>query len=290
MANNGKKLYNNNQFQNSKPPLNNQNKNVDDDDDDFLDISDNELIRASQVVESQLKFTNNVHHTTKDALNIFSQFNNDVQQSQFQPMSQMCAPNMTIMGHPTKAPIYGSQMTPLEALSQLDDAKYELKSVKDQKMMKDGEVKILREKLKKQDQDLQRIRTEKLDLMKKLQLQQVEAKKNLDKQLEFKELENQFKSQELADISIKFKQLEAKLKKTERNHLNSSSITFTGIKQETNHQYSHNMSSQNIFDEEFSRKKQQPPLNPNPAINLKSKQLLIKIYKFLTLNYLVKYE
>lgn len=278
MAYNGKKLYNNNQnrnnqFQNSKPPLNNQNKNNDgDDDDDFLDISDNELIRASQVVESQLKFTNNVHHTTKDALNIFSQFNNDIQQSQFQ--SQMCAPNMTIMGHPTKAPIYGSQMTPLEALSQLDDAKCELKSVKDQKMMKDGEVKILRDKLKKQDQDLQRIRTEKLDLMKKLQLQQVEAKKNLDKQLEFKELENQFKSQELADISIKYKQLEARIKKLQSS---SGSITFTGIKPEPSHQYSNNMSSQNIFDEEFSRKKsgfqQQPPLNPNPAINIKSKYL-----------------
>lgn len=43
-------------------------------DEDLLDISDTELIRASQVVESQLKFTNNVHHTTNNAMNIFSQF------------------------------------------------------------------------------------------------------------------------------------------------------------------------------------------------------------------------
>lgn len=43
-------------------------------DEDLLDISDTELIRASQVVESQLKFINNAHTTTNNAMNIFSQF------------------------------------------------------------------------------------------------------------------------------------------------------------------------------------------------------------------------
>ena len=71
-----------------------------DNDEDFLDISDTELIRASQVVESQLKFTNNVHHTTSNALNIFSQFNsnnNDVtiSNSQFMNM-QGPTPTMVI--------------------------------------------------------------------------------------------------------------------------------------------------------------------------------------------------
>lgn len=98
------------------------------DDEDFLDISDTELIRASQVVESQLKFTNNVHHTTSNALNIFSQFTNDAPQSQFQ--SQMAAPAMTVTGHQTRSYQHGSQFnTPLDTYSQLADTKDELKMV-----------------------------------------------------------------------------------------------------------------------------------------------------------------
>ena len=62
-------------------------------------------------------------------------------------------------------------------------------------MQKEGEVKILREKIKKQDQDMQRVRNEKLELVKKLQQQQLESKRSFDKAIEFTKLDNQLKSQ-----------------------------------------------------------------------------------------------
>ena len=105
--NNNNNRYNNNTNNNyatnnqkkTNPPVNvntNNSNNNNNNDEDFLDISDNELIRASQVVESQLKFTNNVHHTTSNAINIFSQFNsnyNEPAQSQSMgpPMSSSAA-------------------------------------------------------------------------------------------------------------------------------------------------------------------------------------------------------
>lgn len=238
---------------------NNTNANNQDNDEDFLDISDTELIRASQAVESQMKFTNNVHPKTSNALNIFSQFTGDAApQSQFASMSQMQAPSMTIMGHPTTV-IGGSQFSPVDTFSQLETTKCELKEVKDANMQKEGEVKILRDKLKKQDQEMQRVRNEKLELLKKLQTQQVEAKKHLEKQMEFKELESQFKCQELIEMQMKCKQLEAKLKKSQ-NTVNPPLNSFPAPTSKTTtnteaHNFQQQMNSQSIFDEEFSRKK-----------------------------------
>ncbi len=244
--------------QNSANTANNQ-----DNDEDFLDISDTELIRASQVVESQLKFTNNVHHKTSNALNIFSQFNNEVPHSQVPTVSQMQPPAMTIMGHPTS--VVGSQFNTVDTYSQLETTRCELKEIKNANMQKEGEVKILRDKLKKQEQEMQRVRNEKLELLKKIQTQQIEAKKNLDKQMEFKELENQFKSQELMEMQMKCKQLEAKLKKSQNTvnpPLNSfpppakmSTATPATTAAEAQQNFQQQMNSQTIFDEEFSRKR-----------------------------------
>ena len=81
-------------------------------------------------------------------------------------------------------------------------------------MAKDGEVKILRDKLKRLEQDTQRMRTERVDLIKKLQTQKEEEKKGLQKQIELKELENQFKYQEIMELTMKCKQLESNSKKS----------------------------------------------------------------------------
>lgn len=179
---------------------------IDNNDEDLLDISDTELIRASQVVESQLKFTNNVHHTTSNALNIFSQFNQNANE---------CA--VGLMGPPmsTGATIYSnfSNANNNQDASQVDDLRNELKQIKSENMAKDGEVKILRDKLKRLEQETQRMRTERVDLVKKLQQQQDEAKKSLQKQIEYKELENQFKSQEIVELTMKYKVLESTVKK-----------------------------------------------------------------------------
>lgn len=155
-----------------------------DKDDDFLDISDTELIRASQAVESQLKFTNNVHHATSNAITIFSQFTQNVNDK------------------PT--------MDDREAE---DGFRQEIRQLKSTNMQKDGEVKILRDKLKRLEQEMQKMRTEKIDLIKKLQQQQDETKRNFQKQIEYKELENQFKSQEIVELTMKYKVLESTVKK-----------------------------------------------------------------------------
>ena len=66
-------------------------------DDDDIDISDTELIMASQEVESQLKFTNNVHHATSNTINIFSQMASTNSNNNLMP-----APTMTSFGAPTQ--------------------------------------------------------------------------------------------------------------------------------------------------------------------------------------------
>ncbi|RNA43988.1 ATR-interacting -like isoform X2 [Brachionus plicatilis] len=165
---------------------------IDEKDDDFLDISDTELIRASQAVESQLKFTNNVHHATSNAITIFSQFTQNAcdEKSNF-PISN---PNTHI-----------KEME--------DDLKHQLKQLRSTNMQKDGEVKILRDKLRRFEQEMQKMRTEKIDLIKKLQQQQDETKRSFQKQIEYKELENQFKSQEIVELTMKYKVLESSVKK-----------------------------------------------------------------------------
>ena len=142
-------------------------------------------------------------------------------------------------------------------------------------MQKEGEVKILRDNLKKKDQEIQRVRNEKIEMIRKLQQQQIDAQKNLDKQMELKDLDKEFKKQELTDLKMKLKQYEAKMKKISANSGASSQANFSMVKNEPP-QYGQQMNTSNIFDEEFSRKKgnvqQPPPLNPSVTIvNNKSK-------------------
>ena len=95
--------------------------------DEMLDISDTELIRASQAIESQIKFTNNVHHATSNAITIFSQFNTTA--------NDMPAPS-TFMG--SSAYNNASQACGDEPW-QVDELRSELKR---EKLQKDGEVRI----------------------------------------------------------------------------------------------------------------------------------------------------
>lgn len=176
-------------------------------DDDDIDISDTELIMASQEVESQLKFTNNVHHATSNTVNIFSQMASS---------SLMPAPTMTSMGASTQLNLTATATsTALASLSTniVDELKNEIKQIRTDNMAKDGEVKILREKLKKMEQDSQRLRNERTEMLKKIKDKTEEEKKGLQKQIEFKELENQFKNQEIIDLTMKCKQLESNSKK-----------------------------------------------------------------------------
>ncbi len=244
-----------------------------DNDDDFLDISDTELIRASQAIESQLKFTNNIHHTTSNALTIFSQFSNDG--------LAMAPPSTYGIGSTTVF----SNAHSTDLCSQIEDQKSELKKVKNELMHKDGEVKILRDKLKRVEQELQRARTEKTELDKKLHTQQEDAKKILKKQMELKELEHQLKSQEVVELTMKCKQLESSVKKSNpMNKLNNITSTLapissnsstiqipsvTQINATTQSNYLDQSSS--AFDEAFSlNKKNMAP--PTANINLQNQQ------------------
>ncbi|CAF0724162.1 unnamed protein product [Brachionus calyciflorus] len=190
---------NRNQF---KEPPKIQPEIIIDDDDDLLDISDTELIRASQAVESQLKFTNNIHQTTSNAITIFSQITSNTQQ---QPMAP--PPPQTTTYSTSNYNNYDS----------IDDIKYEMKQLKNENMQKDGEVKILRDKLKRLEQETQKMRNEKFDLVKKLQQQHEETKKSLQKHIEVKDLESQFKSQELMEITTKYKVLQSSILKNSNN-------------------------------------------------------------------------
>jgi hypothetical protein len=88
--------------------------------------------------------------------------------------------------------------------------------------------------MKRLEQDMQKMRNERLDLIKKLQQQKDESDKVLQKQIEFKDLENQFKSQELVELTIKYKCLESAVKK------NPNSVQITNVQQQfspQHHQY-----------------------------------------------------
>lgn len=71
----------------------------------------------------------------------------------------------------------------------------------------------MRDKLKRLEQETQRMRTERLDMVKKLEQKQEENSKALQKQIEYKDLENQFKTQEIIELQMKNKYLESNLKK-----------------------------------------------------------------------------
>ncbi len=169
-----------------------------DEDEDF-DISDSELIRASQVVESQLKFTNNVHHTTSNALNIFSQFNStSSSQSQFN----------SNMGPPQSA-IFQTQSTNnhhiYDSVDSATDLTTENKKLRAENMQKDGEVKILRDKIKRQEQETQRTRREKEDTFKLYQKEKNADRSKFQKEIEIKAIEAQFKDKEIMDLTMKNK-------------------------------------------------------------------------------------
>jgi hypothetical protein len=107
-------------------------------DEDLDDISDNELIRASQVVESQLMFTNNVHHTTSNAMNIFSQVNTNISMYNNEPSCSMGPPLHPISANNCTTIYSNSNLN--DPFVQVDDLKNELKHVKSENMQKDGEV------------------------------------------------------------------------------------------------------------------------------------------------------
>jgi hypothetical protein len=213
-------------YQNQTKPNSNQKyeeiviEDNDDDDDDLLDISDNELIRASQVVESQLKFTNNVHQTTSNAMNIFSQMSNSQQQHQLYNNKN------DLMGPPTQLPpgtMYSNSQMFNNNQHDMDDFKLEINRLKTENMQKDGEVKILRDKLKRLENETNKMRTERIDLIKKLQQQQEESNRILQKQIEKKEAENQIKTNDLHELSSRYKILEAAVKKNPNMVVVSSS-------------------------------------------------------------------
>ena len=268
MNNNSKKYNFNSNLSTAttiKPAQKNDSDN--DNDDDFLNISDTELIRASQAVESQLKFTNNIHHATSNALTIFSQFSNE---------GLIMAPPSTYgLGSTT---VY-SNSHGTDLCSQLEDQKLELKKFKNELMHKDGEVKILRDKLKRTEQELQRTRAEKTEMDKKLHIQQEDAKKTLKKQMELKELEHQLKSQEVVELTMKCKQLESSVKKTNQmnklampsimTHISSNSSTThmyspilaSAIQNNTTIQQNNTNQFSSVFDDAFSlnKKNMAPP-------------------------------
>jgi hypothetical protein len=238
-------------------------------DDDLLDISDTELIRASQVVESQLKFTNNVHHTTSNAMTIFSQFNNNNNHhnnynnnnnlNQNEHLMPMLAPTTTSYGFPTPHECAEASLS-----HQIDELKNELFKMKGENMQKDGEVKILRDKLKRQEQESQKMRNERMELVKRLQQQQEEAKKNLQKQIEFKDLENHLKTQEIFELTMKYKVLESTVKKSHPSIVSSTpSTSHTSVLAPNAHLP---IQLVNTHDENSSSKKQNTTMVPPSSV------------------------
>jgi hypothetical protein len=202
-------------------------------DDEFLDISDNDLIRASQVVESQLKFTNNVHHTTSNAMNIFSQFGSNavpVVHNNINPANiSIHAPSMNIH--------YGGNLTQQQHQQQQQyhgPPEEQLKQLLSEKMQKEGEIRILRDKMKKQEQEMQRMRQASTEQGRKSQQRYEELKKATQKKIEVKEIENQFKSQEISELMIKCKQQEALLKRYQASKPMQHASVFDEINNSTN--------------------------------------------------------
>jgi hypothetical protein len=172
--------------------------NYDDDDDD---ISDSELIRASQMVESRyvnsaaISSTHNLNRTAATAAHNQSSF-----ASQLYHNPQL---EHTLDG------------------SDAHQLAQEIRALKSDNYQKDGEVKILRDRLKKSEFELTKLRNDKMELAKKFTLQSDETTKAYRKQLESKELEVQFKTQEILELTMKYKLLESKMRK-------SATTTTTG--------------------------------------------------------------
>ena len=122
------------------------------------------------------------------------------------------------------------------------------------------------------EQETQRMRTERCDLIKKLQQQQEEAKKVLQKQIEFKEIENQFKSQEIVELTMKYKVLESSVRNKSTN-LNSSTIvtqpqiTSTHLPQSQHHQQQLSQ-HYSVFDELSNMTNTNNNVKKQPAVSM----------------------
>jgi hypothetical protein len=149
------------------------NNNICFDDDD--DISDSELVRASQMVES--KFINTHVSELSEIQNNNIKINNNYY------------------------------------LSDLSSHDVDINKLKADNFQKAGEVKMLREKFKKVEIEMNKLRNEKIELTKKLSKQNDDTEKAFRKQIESKELEIKFKTQEIIEITMKYKSLEAKIKR-----------------------------------------------------------------------------
>lgn len=122
------------------------------------------------------------------------------------------------------------------------------------------------------EQETQRMRTERCDLIKKLQQQQEEAKKVLQKQIEFKEIENQFKSQEIVELTMKYKVLESSVR-NKSSTLNSSTIatqpqiTSTHLPQSQHHQQQLSQ-HYSVFDELSNLTNTNNNVKKQPAVSM----------------------
>ena len=115
--------------------------------------------------------------------------------------------------------------------------------------------------MKRLEQDMQKMRTERLDLIKKLQQQKDESDRALQKQIEFKEIENQFKTQELVELSMKYKILESTVKK------NPTSVQISTAQYHSHHgqfyaQHGNQIAPQSPLHN-YQQQQQQPQPHPN---------------------------
>jgi hypothetical protein len=153
-------------------------------DDDMIGISDTELIQVSQLFESKYyssQHVSNQYGSTQTPMPMAPPL------STRQPKSNACRPN---------------EGNPLPASN-------EISRLREENFQKNGEVKILRNKLTKLEQEMNRLRNEKIDLVKKLNQRHEDEEKNYKKQIEAKEVQIQFKCQEIMQLTMRNKQLES---------------------------------------------------------------------------------
>jgi hypothetical protein len=101
----------------------------------------------------------------------------------------------------------------------------DIKQLKADNFQKTGEVKMLREKYKKLEQEMNKLRNEKTDIKLKINKQTEDMEKTYKKQIESKELEIKFKTQEVVEISMKYKSLESRIRKDSSIKIGNEVIT-----------------------------------------------------------------
>ena len=161
------------------------------DDDD--NISDSELVRASQILES--KFNHPNVHELSEIHNTINRASNHYMHS-------------------------------------VDVISFDVEKIKADNFQKTGEIKMLRDKFKKHEIEMSKLRNEKIELVKKLSKQNDETEKAFRKQIESKELEIKFKTQEVIEITMKYKALESKFRKdNSSSHMPPPPVPITAKKQ-----------------------------------------------------------